>query len=173
MKIDEVDRKVLSVLVENSRLSYRQIAKKINVSAATVLNRIKKLEENKVIKNYSSIIDHSKVGFEITAIMEIKLNKGIEHVGNKAYEELKINPHIIALYSVTGSYDLIAVTKFRNREELNKFIEKIADNDIVEDTNTKYVLDILKDNSAVKFNHPLFSYLLTPEQNSKKTSSSK
>lgn len=157
MKIDETDRKILSVLIENSRLSYRQIGKKVNVSVATVLNRIRKLEENKIIKNYSSSIDHNKLGFDITAIIEVKLNKGIEHVGNKVYSELKNHPNIIALYSVTGPYDLIAITKFRSREELNKFIEKISDNDNIEDTHTKYVLDILKEDNAVKLDHPLFS----------------
>ena len=157
MKIDETDRKILSVLIENSRLSYRQIGKKVNVSVATVLNRVKKLEENKVIRNYSSSIDHNKLGFDITAIIEVKLNKGIEHVGNKIYSELKNYPNIIGLYSVTGPYDIIAIAKFRSREELNKFIEKISDNDNIEDTHTKYVLDILKEDNAVKLNHPLFS----------------
>ncbi|MBI2105934.1 Lrp/AsnC family transcriptional regulator [Candidatus Woesearchaeota archaeon] len=157
MKIDQTDRKILSILVENSRLSYRQIAKKINVSAATVLNRIRKLEENKIIKNYSSLIDHNKIGFEITAIIEIKLHKGIEHVGDKVYNELKANPYIISLYSVTGPYDVIAVTKFRDREELNIFIEKMASNENIEDTNTKYVLNTLKESSSIKIDHPIFS----------------
>ena len=163
MKIDETDMRILSVLIENSRLSYRQIGKKVNVSVATVLNRVKKLEENKVIKNYSSSIDHNKLGFDITAIMEIKLNRGIEHVGNKIYSELKTHPNIIALYSVTGPYDLIAITKFRSREELNKFIEKISDNDNIEDTNTKYVLDVLKDDNVIKLNHPLLSSISNNE----------
>src|SRR3989344_3960073 len=93
----------------------------------------------------------------LSVLIEIKLSKGIEHVGNKIYSELKNHPNITALYSVTGHYDLIAITKFRSREELNKFIEKISDNDSIEDTHTKYVLDVLKDDNVIKLNHPLFS----------------
>lgn len=153
IKIDITDKKILAVMLENSRLSYRQIAKKINVSAATVMNRIKKLENNSVIINYSGKINHSKLGFDITAIIEVKIQKGKDET---VYNLLKISPHIILLYSITGPYDVLAVTKFRNREELNKFIEKLAENENIEDTHTKYVLDILKDDNAIKTDHPAF-----------------
>ncbi len=152
-KIDSTDWKILSVLLENSRLSYRQIAKRIKVSAATVMNRVKKLEEEKVITNYSSRIDHGKLGFDITAIVEIKIHKGKNEI---VYNELKMNPYIISMYSITGNYDILAITKFSGREGLNKFIEKLSENENVEDTHTKYVLDILKDENTVKLDHPFF-----------------
>ncbi len=154
VKIDITDRKVLAILLENSRLSYRQIAKRINVSAATVMNRIKKLENNNVIINYSGKINHSKLGFDITAIVELKIQKGKYE---SVYNTLKINPYIISLYSITGPYDILAITKFRSREELNKFIVKMSQNENIEDTHTKYVLNILKDDNAIKVDHPAFT----------------
>lgn len=153
MKIDITDRKILALLLENSRLSYRKVAKRINVSAATAMNRIKKLEENKIITNYSSKINHSKLGFDITAIVEIKIHKGRDELVSN---ELKISPYVASLYTITGSYDILAVTKFRNREELNKFIEKLSKNENIEDTHTKYVLNVLKDDNTIKIDHPAF-----------------
>ena len=154
MKIDSTDRKILASLLENSKFSYRQIAKRINVSAATVMNRIRKLEGNNVITSYSSKIDHSKLGFDITAIVELKIKKGKDE---DVYNGLMVNPYVTSLYKITGPYDILAVTKFRSREELNKFIEKLVGDENIEDTHTKYVLDILKDDNAIRIYHPAFA----------------
>src|SRR3989344_1785118 len=76
MKHDELDKQIMNLLLENSRLSYRQIAKKLKVSAATIMNRTKLLEKGGIIKNYTISIDYEKVGFDIEAIIEMRISKG-------------------------------------------------------------------------------------------------
>ena len=58
MELDETDKKILNVLVNNSRLSFRQIAKKVNVSVATVMHHIHKLEKENVIERYTTKLDY-------------------------------------------------------------------------------------------------------------------
>ena len=72
---DKTDVKILKVITENSRLSYRKIAKKIEVSTLTVLSRMKKMEESGVIRGYSALIDHKKIRLGMTVIIEVKTSK--------------------------------------------------------------------------------------------------
>src|SRR3989338_9412552 len=88
ISIDKTDKAILNILLENSRLSYRQIAAKAGVSVATVLNRVKALEESKVIKSYSAQLDYEKLGYDVEVIIDIRVSKG------KLYEvEKKIAKH--------------------------------------------------------------------------------
>ena len=69
--IDETDKAILNEFINDSRLSYREIAKRLNIAVGTVLSRTKKLENEGVIKSYSAILDYEKLEFDITAISEI------------------------------------------------------------------------------------------------------
>jgi len=73
---DKTNAKILKVITEDARLSYRKIAKKIGVSTLTVLTRMKKMEDNGVIKGYAASIDYKKLGLGMTAIIEVKTSKG-------------------------------------------------------------------------------------------------
>jgi len=74
--MDETDIKILHQILSDGRSSYRKIAEQIGVSPPTVLNRIQKLETNHVIKSYSAILDHEKLGYDLTAIIEVTAVKG-------------------------------------------------------------------------------------------------
>ena len=74
--IDNLDRKILTLLTEDSRASYREIAKRCSVSAVTVLSRVKKMEQSGIIKGYTTVLDHQKLGYQLTAVTEITVSKG-------------------------------------------------------------------------------------------------
>ena len=76
MVLNETDMKILQVLLEDARFSSRQVAKKIGVSVGTVLSRIKRMEENGLIKGYSVIMNHERLGYELTVVMEVTVSKG-------------------------------------------------------------------------------------------------
>ena len=57
--------------MSDARLSYRSIAEQIGVSPPTVLARVEKLEKSKIIKSYSALFDHEKLGYDLTAIIEV------------------------------------------------------------------------------------------------------
>ena len=75
--MDKTDEKILKNLLADSRLSARQLALKLGMSTVTVLSRIKKLEKNKVIKRYTAILEHEKLGYDLTAIIEIIANNRV------------------------------------------------------------------------------------------------
>jgi DNA-binding Lrp family transcriptional regulator len=146
MKFDETDTKLLNVILSDSRLSYREIASKIGVSAATVMNRIARLEKEGVIKGYSANLDYEKLGYDIDAIISMKISKGkLFEVENK----IANHPAVAAVYDVTGDFDSTIIAKFRNRRALDSFLKKIQAYDFVESTNTILVLNTIK-NSAIR-----------------------
>ena len=69
--MDETDEKILRTsLLVDARQSARQLALKLGMSTVTVLSRIKKLEKEKIIHGYTAIVDHEKIGYSLTAIIE-------------------------------------------------------------------------------------------------------
>ena len=143
MFTDELDKKILKEYLDNSKLSSREIAKKIGISVGTVLARIRKLEKEGIIKNYSVTLDYSKLSYEFTAVTEINVSKG------KLVEIEKNIASIIgvcAVYDVTGETDAIVIAKFKTRDELSNFTKKLLKMTFIERTNTHVVLSIIKEN---------------------------
>ena len=142
MRSDHTDVKILRSLLEDARLSSRQTARKVGVSVGTVLARIKKMERDGVIKGYSAILDHEKLGYELTVVTEITVSKGKLLEMEKQIGRI---PNVCAVYDVTGSTDAIAIAKFRNRKELSDFTKGLLAMPFVERTNTHVVLATVKE----------------------------
>ncbi|ADT83242.1 MULTISPECIES: Lrp/AsnC family transcriptional regulator [Thermococcus] len=140
--IDELDRKILSLLQKDARLSYREIAKKLNVAVGTVYNRLKRLEEEGILKGFYPKLDYEKLGYELTAII------GVRAQGKRIIQiekEIAKDDHVLCVYDVTGEYDIIVVAKFKGREDMNRFVKKVLAIDGVEKTNTHVAMDIVKE----------------------------
>ncbi|MEM4312358.1 MAG: Lrp/AsnC family transcriptional regulator [Nitrososphaerales archaeon] len=140
--LDEIDKKLLKEFIRNARQSFREIAKKLNLSVGTVVSRTKKLEEDGIIKGYTAMIDHEKIGYELTAIIEIVVSKG--KLLDVEREVSKLNS-TCSVYDVTGLTDAIVIAKFRNREELSHFTKTLLSLPFVERTNTHVVLTTVKE----------------------------
>lgn len=143
-KADATDIAILNALMQDCRLSFRQLAKKTRVSVATVANRINKLKQASVLKGFSALIDFEKLGYQLNVLIDIRVARG------KLFEvEKKIASHhnVAAVYDVTGSFDVIALAKFKNRKGLDAFVKKIQTYDFIERTETRLVLNTIKEES--------------------------
>ncbi len=138
---DKTDVKILKVITEDARLSFRKIAKKIGVSTLTVLSRMKKMEQNGVIKGYSALINHKELGLDMTAILEIKTTKGHSSIR----EQLKKLENVYGIWGVTGKNDLIILAKFSDTDMLSKFTKKVFAIPNVDSIETHLVLDTIKE----------------------------
>jgi DNA-binding Lrp family transcriptional regulator len=142
MVLSETDVKILQVLLEDARFSSRQIAKKVGVSVGTVLSRIKKMEDDGLIKGYSVIMNHERLGYELTVVMEITVSKG--RLIEMENEIAKI-PNVCSVYDVTGLTDAFIIAKFKSREDLGKFTKRLLALPYIERTNTHVVLNTVKE----------------------------
>ena len=109
MELNETDVKILKGLLEDARFSSRQIAKNVGVSVGTVLSRIKKMEDDGLIKGYSVVLDHEKLGYQLTVVTEITVNKG--RLVESEKEIAKI-PNVCGVYDVTGLTDAVIVASY-------------------------------------------------------------
>jgi DNA-binding Lrp family transcriptional regulator len=146
MQLDQTDVKILAALTLDARLSSRQIAKKCGVSIGTVLSRMKKMEREKIIKGYSAMLDHEKLGYELTVVSEITVSKGrLLEMEN----QIARLPNVCCVYDVTGLTDAVIIAKFKSREELSKFTKRLLALPYVERTNTHMVLTTVKEDYRI------------------------
>jgi DNA-binding Lrp family transcriptional regulator len=146
MVLDETDVKILTALTADSRLSSRQISKQCDVSIGTVLTRMKRMEDEGIIKGYSVLLDQEKLGYELTVVSEITVSKGrLLEVEN----EIARLPNVCGVYDVTGLIDAVIIGKFKNRAELSKFTKRLLALPYVERTNTHIVLTTIKEDFRI------------------------
>ncbi len=145
--LDEIDRKLLRELLTNSKRSYRELARALGVSAATVINHVQRLESAGVIKDYSARLDHERLGYELTVVTEIIVSKGklLE-----TDEEIAKIPNVCAVYDITGQTDAMVVAKFKSRNKLSDFTKALLAMPYVERTNTHVVLTTVKEDFRLK-----------------------
>jgi len=142
MNLDETDVQILKTLVSDARLSSRQISKKSGVSIGTVLSRMKKMESEGIVRGYSAVVDHEKLGYQLTVLTEITVSKGrLLEVEN----EIARMPNVCCVYDVTGLTDAFIIAKFKSREELSAFAKRLLALPFVERTNTHVVLTTIKE----------------------------
>lgn len=142
MGLDGTDKKILENLLADARLSARQIGLKLGLSTVTVISRMKRLEKEKIIREYSATIDHEKLGYAITAIIEVIAKKSkIMDIES----ELSRIENVCGVYDVTGNTDTMIIAKFRDRNELSGFVKKLSTMSNVENTITHIVLNTTKE----------------------------
>ncbi|MGB9003862.1 MAG: Lrp/AsnC family transcriptional regulator [Nitrosotalea sp.] len=142
MAVDDLDKRILEELLKNSKRSYRQLADELEIAPGTVLKRIKDMESKGIIKGYSIIVDQSKLGSQIIALIEIISSGGkLEEMGKK----LSKLPNLYGIYETTGSPDAIIIGKFHDTDELGKFARHLLGLPSVSRTNTHVVLNTVKE----------------------------
>ena len=140
--MDDTDKKIIAEYLKDPRVSYREVAKRLQLAVGTVLTRTKKLENDGIIESYSAVLNHDKLGYEIIAISEITVSKGkLTEVENAI---AKLSP-TCAVYDVTGENDVILISKFKSRDEMSNFTKKLLSMSNVERTNSRIVLNTIKE----------------------------
>jgi len=147
VKIDEIDREILRMLQDNSRVAFKRIAEKVGVSEATIFVRVKNLKKKGVIKRFTVIVSPELLGKSLTAFVLINSEpKKLESV----LETLSGMDDVYEVYDVTGAYYVIAKIRTENRESLAKIIDRIGMIDGVTRTETAIVLKSVKEETRIK-----------------------
>ncbi|MBI5229343.1 Lrp/AsnC family transcriptional regulator [Candidatus Micrarchaeota archaeon] len=140
--IDETDKRIIEALSEDSRESFRKLARKVRVSPATVIQRVKRMEKEGVIRGYSAVLDFEKLGFDFEAVIEVTIRKGALL---EVQEKIAQMPGVASVFDVTGESDSLVVARCRSRKEFSRLVKKILSIQDVERTNTHVILNVVKD----------------------------
>jgi DNA-binding Lrp family transcriptional regulator len=145
--IEEIDLEILKALQKDPRASYRDVARKVGASVGTVHSRFQRLQEQKIIKGFSVDIDYSRLGYELTALILMRV-KG-KHLRDVESRLSHIN-NVCVVYDVTGDFDVAVIAKFVSTSSMDQFIKEVLSMDYVERTSTCIVLNSLKENYNIR-----------------------
>lgn len=124
-QLDEIDKKILDFLVENTRMPFTEIAHRMGVSAGTIHVRVKKMEDAGIILGSSLVIDYRKLGYTFTTYIGILLNKS-----NKTQEVLNILeqiPNVTELSVTSGKYNIFCKIRAKDTDDAKRIIYDISD----------------------------------------------
>ena len=140
--IDDLEKKVIRALNKNARKSFREVAREVGSSVTAVCHKVKKLEGSGAIKGYIPVLDPVRLGFDLIAIVAVRISKGkLLETQQKIAEEACLS----AVYDVTGEWDSLLVGHFRDRTELNDFIKRLLSLPHVDRSVTHIVLNTVKE----------------------------
>ncbi|WP_418285678.1 HTH-type transcriptional regulator Lrp [Halorubrum sp. DTA46] len=143
MTYENLDAKLVNSLLSNGRASLRSLGDELDVSVTTVSNHLRDLEDEGVIRGYTPIVDYDKLGYDVTAVLQLKVEgSALPDVTEKLRQEKQM----VSVYEVTGDYDVIAIGKFTDTDGMNDQIKAILTDADIRESNTSVVLNAVTEN---------------------------
>jgi len=141
--LDETDITILNHLQKNGRAQRNSISEIVNLSVPSVSERMRKLEERGLIKNYVAILDSKKFNFDITAFIfvEVDGSNNYPKFVNRVVEE----PEVLECHSITGDGSHVLKVRTKNTESFEKFLSTIQSWEGVKRTRSNIVLSSFKE----------------------------
>jgi Lrp/AsnC family transcriptional regulator for asnA, asnC and gidA len=121
--IDDIDLKIISLLREDSRLSFREIGKRINVSTGTVSERVKIMMEDGVIRSFTTTVDPDKLGLKAPMFLRIRVKP--EYSIEKLVSDFRDIPESCWIHQVTGDLDMIVLVRCTDHEHAANVLNKV------------------------------------------------
>ena len=145
--LDELDLKILKTLQQNGRTKRNELADHVQLSVPSVSERLKKLEDNKIIEGYYTKVNRQTFGYDILAFILVMMDS------SKHYKDLikhvEKHPSILECHSVLGEGSHLLKVLVKNTEALEKLLSEIQTWPGVTGTKTTYVLSTIKETTAI------------------------
>jgi Lrp/AsnC family transcriptional regulator, leucine-responsive regulatory protein len=139
--MDALDRKILSLLVEDGRRTYDDIAGRVSLSAPSVKRRIDRLRESGALEGFTAVVDHGAMGWSTEALVELFYRPGTTL--DQVAKTLREHPEVVEAWSVTGEADAIARVRTEDNVGLERLIMDLQKNGLVIRTRSKVVMSRL------------------------------
>jgi Lrp/AsnC family leucine-responsive transcriptional regulator len=123
-KLDPIDRKILSALQSNGRLTMNELAETVGLSPSPCWTRVKRLEESGVIDRYIAVLNHEALGLGITVFVEITLEKHDDKVLERFGKALARIPEVLEAHLVTGEYDYLVKVVVSDTRHYERFLRE-------------------------------------------------
>lgn len=147
LNIDRIDGRILELLQEDGRMSQHDLARSVGLSAPAVAERLRKLEERGVIRQFAALLDPNQLGWDIAAFLAVGIN------GSKHYPAFRARvaetPEVLECHSVTGQGSHLLKIRVENTAALERLLADIQGWPGVQWTNTNIVLSTLKETTAL------------------------
>ncbi len=123
-KLDSIDRKILTLLQRNARISNADLAEQVNLSPTPCLRRLRKLEQEGWIRHYRAVLNEKLLGLQIAAMVFVKLDKNTKQNGDAFEKALHNLPQVTECCVVTGAHDYVLRVLTKNLEDYERFLKE-------------------------------------------------
>tara|TARA_Y100001970_G_C14083302_1_gene775919 strand:+ start:699 stop:1163 length:465 start_codon:yes stop_codon:yes gene_type:complete len=151
--MDEIDKQILTILQNDTTLPLTTIAKKVNLSTTPCFNRIKKLEEDGVIKKRVALLDSKKVNLPVIVYLTIRVKQHNREELDSFTSKITNFDEVVEMYRLTGESDYVLKVVTTSIEEYDKFNQKLIREISFENLNSYIVLKELKNTTVLPLNH--------------------
>jgi Lrp/AsnC family leucine-responsive transcriptional regulator len=145
IQLDEIDKKIIAILSENSKKGNKEIAVEIGLSLTPTFERIKRLERNKVILKYVAILDSKKIGKGLHVLCQVSLKAHNLELLLGFEDEVIHLKEVSSCYHIAGNYDYLLSIEVKDMDEYQKFLkEKLASIPNIANVQSSFVMSTLK-----------------------------
>lgn len=148
--LDENDLAILRLLQDNARITVKEISEKIHLSTTPVHERIKRLEQNGVIRQYATLLDHAKVKKGLMVIVYVSLKEHNKKAGMTFIKAIHGLPAVIACYNISGEFDFMLKVVSEHMDDYYDFhVNKLSQIDNVGNLQSVFVMGVIKETHRV------------------------
>jgi len=140
--LDDVDRRIISLLHDNARISNTDLARAVGISPSTCLTRVRSLRTRGVITRYTAEINPRALGFTLQALISVRIRPGARHLIEKISAEIRAQPEVAQLFFLGGSDDFLIHVRVYDSDHAREFVLKhLSVNPAVASTETNLVFE--------------------------------
>ena len=139
--MDDIDRKILALLVEDGRRTYDDVGRRVSLSAPAVKRRVDRLRASGALRGFTAVLDHASLGAATEALLELFYAPGT--LLDEVARTLQRHPEVVEAWSVTGDADAIARVRTRDNEDLERLIMDLQRDGLVIRTRSQVVMSQL------------------------------
>ena len=145
VSLDSKDLAILRLLQENARITVKEISEKIHLSTTPIHERIKRMEETGVIKQYATLVDHAKVKKGLMVICYVSILQHSKYAGSKFIEHINKLNEVIECYSISGEFDFMLKVVAEDMNSYYDFhVNKLSQIENMGHVQSVFVMGIIK-----------------------------
>tara|TARA_B100001765_G_scaffold127412_1_gene79945 strand:+ start:186 stop:644 length:459 start_codon:yes stop_codon:yes gene_type:complete len=150
MKIDNIDRKILRMLQENSKITNAYLSKQIGLSPAPTLERVRKLEKKGIISGYHAQLNLSKIGLGVSTFVLVSLKEHNKKNINIFLDKINKVKNVIECHHITGTGDFMLKVVSENIASYQKLmLDKVSEIEATDSLQSMVILSTFKDNKVM------------------------
>jgi Lrp/AsnC family leucine-responsive transcriptional regulator len=145
VELDEKDKAILRLLQDNAKITVREIAAKVHLSTTPVHERIRRLEETGVIRQYATLLDHSKVRKGLLAICYVSLKEHNKKSGGRFIRTMQEMPEVLECYIISGEFDFMLKVAVESMDAYYDFhVNKLGQVENIGHVQSTFVMGVVK-----------------------------
>jgi DNA-binding Lrp family transcriptional regulator len=143
---DEKDRAILKLLQHNARITVKEISDKIHLSTTPVHERIKRMEDAGIIKQYATLVDHTKVKKGLMVICYVSLKQHNKSAGAKFIKMIQEMNEVVECYNISGEFDFMLKVMAENMDAYYDFhVNKLSEAENIGHVQSMFVMGVIKE----------------------------